>query len=150
MYGMRKQNNFSGKKTMKFERRFYVVIIMCIFSSLFFILYVGCSESEEGQPEDLQDKNADKLNDVKNPTNIIDEPDNQNLVNTINGPVDQYIIVKNQNYIDYEYEFEKLSKDEVLSYSYGKYVINDENVTYRLSVKNTRTDQERILECGLG
>jgi hypothetical protein len=119
---------------MKFDGWFCTAIMPYIFFSLFF---AGCGKPEElktkkGQSEEFSKKNIGELNNTGNDINTIDEP------------VDLFII-KNPRYIDYYYEFEKLSTDEVLVYSYGNYAVNGGDIRCRLSAKNTKTDQERLL-----
>jgi len=70
--------------------------------------------------------------------NTLAEPENQNMV-------------KDPLYADYQYNFEPLSDDEVLTYSYSygmrgkEYIFNNEKYKFRLSAKNTITKEERVL-----
>jgi hypothetical protein len=87
---------------------------------------------EDSPLEETREGNVGELNNIENGINVIDRPGNQ-------------YIIKNPKYIDYQYEFEKLAEDEILVYSYGEYVINDEEVGCKISAKNKNTNQERIL-----
>ncbi|MCL2130291.1 MAG: hypothetical protein FWH35_08065 [Treponema sp.] len=98
------------------------------------------------------DNNIDErieINETKdaNPiASILDSESNliSNRYNEINDPKDVFVN-KNPYYTGYEYIFEPLKSDEILSYSYGKYVNNDEEYKFLISAKDTVTEEERIL-----
>jgi len=122
------------------------------FLIILIILMISCSCKEKKELETTLEEELVQINFY----NTLIEQKEQNFSETFETRNDSFnsqnqYIIKDSFYENYQYNFEPLKEDEILiySYSYGslgeKYQFNNEEYMFRLSAKDTNTNEERVI-----
>lgn len=119
-----------------------------VFIFILIILTFSCNNKEKKETNILAGEKLE-FEDLIESQNLYKEEE-ENIISSaapskdLIDPQNPYLI---DGYInaDYQFDFDPLGNDELLTYEYGKYLIKDEEYIFCLSAKNIKSGEERVL-----